>query len=245
MSAIVVTGTDTDIGKTVFAAALVGALNTRSATYPRFPGEGGGPASDGAQLGPGLRRGSVVSTATGAYYWKPVQAGLDDGSDRERVARLSGLAEERLLPEAYRLTTPCSPHRAAEIDGVTIDPARLALPKIDGPLVVEGAGGALVPLNDDLLYADMFARWGAPAVIVARTTLGTINHSLLTVEALRSRNVPILGIAFIGDAVEDSEATICRIGQVRRLGRLPWLDPLTPATLAAAFAANFTLADFR
>jgi dethiobiotin synthetase len=203
---VTVTGTDTDIGKTVFAAALAGAL--------------------------------------GAHYWKPVQAGLDDGSDRERVARLSGLPEERLLPEAYRLLTPCSPHRAAEIDGVAIDPARLALPAVDGPLVVEGAGGALVPLNDTLLYADMFARWQAPTVIVARTALGTINHSLLTIEALRTRNVPILGIAFIGDAVEDSEATICRIGKVRRLGRLPRLDPLNPDTLAAAFAANFPLADF-
>jgi len=243
MNAIVVTGTDTDIGKTVFAAALVGAMNAQAASQERLPGEGRGPVASAPILGPGLRRGSVEE-ARGAYYWKPVQAGLDDGSDRERVARLSGLPEENLLPEAYRLLTPCSPHRAAQIDGVTIDPARLALPQVDGPLVIEGAGGALVPLNDALLYADMFARWNAPTVIVARTTLGTINHGLLTVEALRSRNVPILGIAFIGDAVEDSEATICRIGKVRRLGRLPRLDPLTPDTLAAAFAANFSLADF-
>jgi dethiobiotin synthetase len=206
MRGLFVTGTDTDVGKTVFAAALAGAL--------------------------------------GATYWKPVQAGLDDGSDRERVARLSGLPEEKLLPEAYRLLTPCSPHRAAEIDGVMIDPAHLALPQVDGPLVVEGAGGALVPLGGELLYADMFARWNAPTVVVARTQLGTINHSLLTIEALRARNVPILGIAFIGDAVEDSEATICRIGKVRRLGRLPRLDPLTPESLAAAFAAHFSLADF-
>jgi len=240
MSVIVVTGTDTDIGKTVFAAALVGALDTYLTSQGRFPGEGRGPVASAPILGPGLRRGSVEE----AYYWKPVQAGLDDGSDRERVARLSGLPDARLLPEAYRLLTPCSPHRAAEIDGVTIDPARLALPDVNGPLVVEGAGGALVPLGGDLLYADTFARWGAPTVIVARTALGTINHSLLTIEALRARNVPILGIAFVGDAVEDSEATICRVGTVRRLGRLPRLDPLTPATLAAAFAANFSLADF-
>jgi len=206
--AIVVTGTDTDIGKTVFAAALTQAL--------------------------------------GASYWKPVQAGLDDdgGGDSARVGAMADIPGERLLPEAYRLTTPCSPHRAAAIDGVTIDPDRLRLPAIR-PLVIEGAGGALVPLTPDLLFADLFAAWRLPVVIVARTGLGTINHSLLTIEALRTRNVPILGIAFVGDAVEDSEATIARIGQVRRLGCLPILASLDAATLASAFAANFDLADFR
>ena len=201
---IVVTGTDTDVGKTVFAAALAGAL--------------------------------------GARYWKPVQAGLDPRADIDSVAILSGA---HILPEAYRLTTPCSPHRAAEIDGVTIDPARLALPEVDGPLVVEGAGGVLVPVTPDLLFADLFARWTRPVVLVARTGLGTINHSLLSIEALRRRDVPILGIAFIGDEQADSEATIVRLGWVKRLGRLPRLDPLDAGTLATAFAANFDLADFR
>ena len=206
MSAFIVTGTDTDVGKTVFAAALTGALE--------------------------------------AHYWKPVQAGLDDGGDRAQVAHLAGIAADRVLPEAYRLATPCSPHLAAQIDGVRIDPARLVLPE-PRPLVVEGAGGALVPLGEDLLYADLFARWGLPAIVVARTALGTINHTLLTLEALRARGVAVHGVAFVGDAVEDSEATICRIGQVRRLGRLPLLDRLEPAALSAAFAAHFTLEDFR
>ncbi|GMN14901.1 dethiobiotin synthase [Altererythrobacter sp. MTPC7] len=201
----IVTGTDTDIGKTVFAAALTAALDAR--------------------------------------YWKPVQAGLDDGSDSARVAGY-GVAEDRILPEAYRLTTPCSPHRAAELDGVTIEPERLALPDHDGTLVVEGAGGALVPVRRELLYADLFARWGAPAVVVARTGLGTINHSLLTLEALRARGVPVLGMAFVGPAEEDSEQTICAIGNVRRLGRLPVLGQLTPETLAAAFRDNFNEGDF-
>ena len=206
MSAFVVTGTDTDVGKTVFAAALTGALD--------------------------------------AHYWKPVQAGLEEGGDRVQIARLAGLAEDRVLPEAYRLATPCSPHRAAEIDGVTIDPDGLALPP-QRPLVVEGAGGALVPLGGDLLYADLFAHWGLPTIVVARTALGTINHSLLTIEALRARGVPVHGIAFVGEAIEDSEATICRMGAVERLGRLPMLDPLEPDALADAFARNFDLADFQ
>ena len=203
---IVVTGTDTDVGKTVFAAALTVAL--------------------------------------GAHYWKPVQAGLEDGTDAGTVVRL-GVPEDCVLPEAYRLRTPCSPHRAAEIDGVAIDAARLALPVVDGPLVVEGAGGVLVPVTRDLLFADLFARWGAPVVLVARTGLGTISHSLLSIEALRARGLTVRGIAFVGEAVEDSEATIAAIGGVKRLGRLPRLDRLDAATLAAAFADGFDVEDFR
>ncbi|MDE2563313.1 MAG: ATP-dependent dethiobiotin synthetase BioD [Sphingomonadales bacterium] len=205
MTRLVVTGTDTGIGKTVFSAALAGAI--------------------------------------GAHYWKPVQAGLDEGADRDHVLRLSGLAEDRILPDAWRLNTPCSPHRAAEIDGVEIDVEALVPPEVD-PLVIEGAGGALVPVTRQATYADVFAQWGLPVVIVARTGLGTINHSLLTVEALRARNVPILGIAFVGEAQEDSEATICAMGRVKRLGRLPVLPSLDAASLAAAFAANFSAGEF-
>jgi len=186
-----------------------------------------------------------LAGALGAAYWKPVQAGFDPCGDRETVAALSGLEEDCLLPEVYRLSSPCSPHRAAEIDGITIDPARLTLPKVSGPLVIEGAGGVLVPLSDNLLFADVFAKWKKPVVLVARTTLGTINHSLLSIEALRRRDIPLLGIAFIGDPQPESEAAIVRMGKVRRLGRLPWLDPLDAHTLARAFSSNFELDEFR
>lgn len=204
---IVVTGTDTDAGKTVFAAALVGALD--------------------------------------GFYWKPVQAGLDGGTDSETVARLSGLAAARILPEAYRLATPCSPHLAAEIDGVEIEPVALQMPRTDGPLVVEGAGGVLVPATRTMVFADLFAVWGAPVVVVARTALGTINHSLLTIEALRARGVPLLGIAFVGPANDDSETTIAALGRVRRLGRLPFVSPLDAPGLRQAFAENFRVEDFQ
>jgi dethiobiotin synthetase len=196
MTRLIVTGTDTGIGKTVFAAALAGAL--------------------------------------GAAYWKPIQSGLMDGADGETVARLGVL---HILPEAYRLTQPLSPHRAAELDGVTIDASRLVPPAND-PLVIEGAGGVLVPVMRDLLFADLFARWALPVVLVARTGLGTINHSLLSIEVLRARGVPILGLAFVGEANEDNEATIAAIGRVKRLGRLPMLPTLAAATLAEAFAAQ-------
>lgn len=204
MSAIIVTGTDTGIGKTVFSAALAAAL--------------------------------------GAAYWKPIQSGLDgDASDSDTARRLG---VRQVLPEAYRLSQPLSPHRAAELDNVTLEPTRLAVPDIAGPLVIEGAGGLLVPVTRSLLFADLFRQWHAPVVLVARTALGTINHSLLSVEALRARGIPVLGIAYVGDANEDNEATIAATAGVRRLGRLPWLKPLDADALATAFAAHFRIEDF-
>ncbi|MGY3531785.1 dethiobiotin synthase [Bradyrhizobium sp. USDA 4452] len=207
ISRIVVTGTDTGIGKTIFSAGLAGFL--------------------------------------GASYWKPVQSGLEEETDAQLVARLAGLAADRIVPERYRLRTPASPHQSAAIDGVRIDPAALDVPDTRGrPLVIEGAGGLMVPLNDDTLYMDMFERWRLPVVLCARTALGTINHSLLSVEALRRRRIDILGIAFIGESNPESERAICAFGQVRRLGRLPWLSPLTADTLRAAFNASFQRDDF-
>jgi dethiobiotin synthetase len=204
---IVVTGTDTEIGKTVFAAGLTDLLS--------------------------------------ASYWKPIQAGLDGETDSEIVARLGGLCSDRILPERYRLKTPVSPHQSAAIDGVGIDAKELTVPDTGGrPLVIEGAGGLMVPLDPTTLYIDVFARWRIPVVLCARTSLGTINHSLLSVEALRRRDIDVLGIAFIGDSNPESERTICEIGRVKRLGRLPRLSPLTQDTLREAFAAAFKPGDF-
>lgn len=192
---VVVTGTDTDIGKTVFSAGLTAALQ--------------------------------------ASYWKPVQSGLDGPTDSDTVARLSG---RPVLPEAYRLHLPASPHLSAECEGVEIDPARLALPAGAGPLVVEGAGGLMVPLTRRSLFLDVIAGWGAPVILAARTALGTINHTLLSIEALRARGVRVAGVVFLGEEVADTQSVICEIGRVATLGRLPRLDPLTPDTLATAFA---------
>jgi dethiobiotin synthetase len=203
---IIVTGTDTGIGKTVFSAGLAGALD--------------------------------------GYYWKPVQSGLEDETDSDAVRRLSSLAPERVLPERYRLTTPASPHLAAHIDGVAIDADGLDLPATPAPLVIEGAGGLMVPLTREVTYLDVFARWRAPLVLCARTTLGTINHTLLSIEVIRAREIPLLGIAFIGDANTDSERTIVDIGRTRRLGRLPHLPQLDADTLRAAFASHFDARSF-
>jgi dethiobiotin synthetase len=195
----VVSGTDTNIGKTVFCAGLCGLL--------------------------------------GARYWKPVQAGLP--GDRDVVTALSGV---EIVPEAYVLKLPASPHQAAAEEGIVIDPDSLVPP--DGPLVIEGAGGLMVPLTRELLYIDVFARWKLPLILCARTKLGTINHTLLSIEAVRRRDIPLHGVAFIGDANAESEKIICEIGQVKRLGRLPVIEPLTAGRLAGVFGKTFDAKDF-
>ncbi|MER9927561.1 dethiobiotin synthase, partial [Mesorhizobium sp. M0048] len=133
---IVITGTDTGIGKTVFSAGLAGLLD--------------------------------------GFYWKPVQSGLDGETDSEVVARLAGLPSGRVLPEAYRLKSPLSPHRSAEIDDVSIEAADLSFPVLPTPLVIEGAGGLMVPLNRRTRFIDIFEQWQLPVILCARTALGTI-----------------------------------------------------------------------
>lgn len=201
---IVVTGTDTDIGKTIFAAGLTGAL--------------------------------------GACYWKPIQAGLAEETDSEVIARLTG---QTVLAESYRLTLPASPHLAAEAEGRVIDPKRLLIPRVSEPLVIEGAGGLMVPINRDTLFLDVFADWQLPVVLCARTQLGTINHTLLSLRALAEAKCPVLGVAFIGEAVPDVEQTICDFAKIRHLGRLPIIKNLTPDTLRSSFASAFDIENFR
>jgi dethiobiotin synthetase len=197
----VVTGTDTNIGKTIFCAGLCGFL--------------------------------------GARYWKPVQAGLDGPTDSEVVAEFAGV---EVVPEAWRLKLAASPHQAAAEEGVAIDPDALIPP--EGPVVIEGAGGLMVPLTETALFIDVFARWRIPMILCARTRLGTINHTLLSIAAIRARDIPLAGVAFIGDTNEESERIITEIGKVKRLGRLPVIEPLTPGRLAGVFSKTFERQDF-
>jgi len=184
---------------------------------------------------------AALTAVLDGNYWKPIQSGLNEETDSETVRRLSGLPAERIHPEAWRLQTPVSPHLSAEIDGVTIDPEALRLPETERPLVVEGAGGLLVPLTWRSTYIDVFARWGKPVILCARTGLGTINHTLLAVEALKQRRIPIVGIAFIGEKRSDTQAIIAEMSGVPVLGRLPLLDVLTPESLRHAVRDHFDL----
>lgn len=180
---------------------------------------------------------AAIVGALGACYWKPVQAGLDGETDSQAVARLSGAPAERIFPEAWRLRRAASPHLAAHDEGVSIDVAALKPPRCDGCLVIETAGGVMTPLSDRALTIDALERWRFPAILVARTSLGTINHSLLTLEALRRRAIQVMGIVFSGDADAGAQRAIETMGGARILGRLPKLDPLNEKTLGAAFEA--------
>lgn len=184
---------------------------------------------------------AAIAGAIGASYWKPVQYGLEEAESRA-VAALARMPETKILPPSYRVADAAALQHGAVLEAA-LDPDNLRLPDVR-PLVIEGGSGALVPLSREVTYADVFAQWGLLSIVVARTAPGTINHSLLTIEALRARRVPIHGVAFVGDADEASEAAIAEIGQVRRLGRLPNLPDLTARTLAAAFARGFSLDDF-
>jgi dethiobiotin synthetase len=185
---------------------------------------------------------ALVVQGLGAHYWKPVQSGLAEGSDSERVRELLDLPPERILPEAYRLQAPVSPHWAAERDGVTIDPAALALPAWAGPLVVECAGGLLVPLRRDggpgALQIDQIVRWGLPVLLVARSGLGTLNHTLLSLEALRQRAIPVLGLVLNGPLHPDNPRTLEALAGVPVLAQLPPLAPLTASALAVQWQAS-------
>ena len=208
MAQFVITGTGTDIGKTVFAAGLTGLI--------------------------------------GADYWKPVQTGVvgegpaPEGSDAAFVHAMTGA---RIHDSLAVLPEPLSPHRAAELAGVTLEPGSWTIPDAD-PLVIEGAGGVLVPVTRQLLSADLFARWGVPVVLVATTGLGTISHTVTAVESLQARGVPLHGIAFVGDDNPDNIRTIADLTGARVLGRLPRLGTLTPETLRAAMETAFDPQDF-
>ena len=179
---------------------------------------------------------ALVVQGLAAHYWKPVQSGLDGPSDSDRVQALIDLPAARLLPEAYRLTAPVSPHWAAERDGVRIDRARLALPPIS-PLVVETAGGLLVPLRRDWLQIEQIVRWNLPVLLVARSGLGTLNHTLLSIEALRRRAIPLLGLLLNGPPHADNPRTLEQLSGAPLLGCLPPLTCVDAGSLAEQWRA--------
>jgi len=188
-----VSGTDTDVGKTVASAWLMLHLE--------------------------------------ASYWKPIQAGLDGETDEAAVRRMTGASESRFVPSTYALPDPMSPHEAARRAGVTIGLDRFELPDVPGPLVVEGAGGLMVPLNDTAYVIDLIAQLGLPTILVCRSTLGTINHTLLSLEALRRRGLAVAGAILNGPLTPHNRAAIETYGAVRVLAEIPPLDELTPAAL--------------
>ena len=197
---VFVTGTDTDVGKTVVSACLAAAWN--------------------------------------GSYWKPIQTGLaGDRGDTATVTALAGLSPERVYPPAYAFQAPLSPHAAAAAEHAMIALDTIARPASSKQfLIVEGAGGVLVPLNRSALMIDLIQRLGLPAILVARSTLGTINHTLLSLGALRARQVPVAGVVMNGPPDAGNRRAIEQFGRVRVLAELSRIEPLDAAairTLAA------------
>lgn len=184
---------------------------------------------------------SVLVAGLSAMYWKPVQTGYPVDRDTDTVCDLAGIDGSDTFAETFVFRDPVSPHAAARVENRPISLDDFSLPDTGGrPLVVEGAGGALVPLNETHSMADLMARLNIPAVIVARTGLGTLNHTLLSVEALRSRGVSLFGIILNGPPHPDNERDLAALSGIRLLGRIPRMDIPSPSLLRSAFRSAFS-----
>jgi dethiobiotin synthetase len=189
---------------------------------------------------------AVLVEALKASYWKPIQAGDLDNSDTKVVASLCpGLAQA--FPERHALTQPLSPHAAAKIDGISIKLEDFSCPNCDGTLIIEGAGGLLVPLSDTLTIADLIEHLRAQVVVVSRHYLGSINHTLLTISELTRRRLPIAGLLFVGDENQTTESVISGHPLIKQcpvpiLGRIPTASTINRdfiAQQAQACSKNF------
>ncbi len=170
---------------------------------------------------------SILVEKLKCAYWKPVQAGELDNSDSHKVARLAPSCK-KIIPEIYRLHTPASPHYAAEVDGVTIQSTDFVLPN-EADLLIEGAGGLMVPLNNDgLVYADVIQQWKLPVVLVSRHYLGSINHTLLSLEILKAKGIQVQAVIFVGDENLGTESIIQTAYPDLRYCRIPFTDDVTP-----------------
>lgn len=195
-----ITGTDTNIGKTVVAAWLVYHLK--------------------------------------ADYWKPIQTGTEEGYDSKTVVELANLSEKKLHPEIYKFKAPLSPHSAAALEYQTISFQQISIPMTKNTLIIEGAGGVLVPLNQKESMIDLIVQLQAPVIVVARSSLGTINHTCLTLEALRSRKILVLGVILNGPLNPSNKMATEQYGKTKVLAELPTLNPLTAESLASYPLSN-------
>jgi dethiobiotin synthetase len=189
---------------------------------------------------------ALLVASLDAVYWKPVQTGAVEGTDREFVRKCIKLPEDRLPPERYIFDPSVSPHLAAREAGVRIALDHIMFPSApegpewcDRPWIIEGAGGVMVPLNERDLMRDLMGQCGLPVIVAARTTLGTINHALLTLAALREAKLIISGVVLIGAENIENHRAIEYYGKTKVIGHIPILDRIDRATLAEVFAIRF------
>ncbi len=167
---------------------------------------------------------AILTEKLQADYWKPIQAGLP--KDADTVQSLISNNRSVIHPEKFVLQTPASPHDAARQDGVTITLPDLSLPETRNHLIIEGAGGIMVPLNEKITFLDVFKQWQLPVILVSRHYLGSINHTLMSIQVLQSENIPLKGIVFVGDENPATENVILEMTQVKYLGRIDYFESL-------------------
>ncbi len=184
---------------------------------------------------------ALLCAALNAFYWKPIQTGTREGTDRATVMRLAQLSGDRTMPETYHFAPPLSPHLAAMRAGTRIELRKIQLPLIGARdrLIAEGAGGVLVPINKTQLMVDLMSHLGLPVLLVSRTSLGTINHTLLSLAALRSAKLDVRGVIMVGKKNRENLDAIERYGDTAVVGSLARFTTLNRNTLLKAFQKNF------
>ena len=174
---------------------------------------------------------AVIVESLKADYWKPIQSGDLGNSDTLKVKSLISNKISIFHPEAYRLTQPFSPHKSAALDGIIIDPAKMQIPATDRKLIIEGAGGLMVPLNNDYLMIDLIRQFDTEVILVVKHYLGSINHTLLSLDALKSRNIVVKAVVFNGDSDQYSEDIIKQYAGCKTI-TLPTIEMLDKEGIA-------------
>src|SRR5213593_88222 len=187
---------------------------------------------------------ALLVAALARKYWKPIQTGARDETDRVTVMKWAGVAAARTHPEVFIFQQPVSPHLAAEQEQAQIRLERIRRPADPDPIVIEGAGGVFVPINDHEFMLDLMRHLRGPVVIAARTALGTINHTLLTVSAIRHAGLELRGVVMVGQENADNRRAIERYGDVPIIGSIPLLDAINAANLCRVFQQRFEKSAF-
>jgi dethiobiotin synthase len=187
---------------------------------------------------------ALLVSALDRKYWKPIQTGACEGTDRETVMKWAGIGPDQTYAENYVFDPPVSPHLAAAWKGTPIDLRKIERPASSDPLIIEGAGGVLVPVGDHEFMLDLMRRLDAPVLLASRSALGTINHTLLSVAAIRNAKLELRGVVMIGKENADNRRAIERYGSVPVVGSIPWLDTIDKPSLQAVFKQHFDSSAF-
>jgi dethiobiotin synthase len=184
---------------------------------------------------------ALLCAALDATYWKPIQTGTDEGTDRRTVMEIAGIPESQTGEEAYLYAPPVSPHLAARWAGDKINLGLLREPRVPAGkmLVIEGIGGVMVPINDTEFVTHLIRLLDVPVLLASRSSLGTINHTLLSLKALRAANIEIIGVILIGEPNQDNREAIEQYGQVKVVGEIPRLPALNREALQEVFEKRF------